>query len=427
MNPLGAFTPMYTQPHVNKNAGGVSGLPQEFMSAGEYMFYDVANEEEDKKEDSSSEEYIASRGELVKKDLEHLPFLVHETEHFEFHYLPDSDAAKELDTISAKREDAWRNICDFFFINPPDKHIFYIFQNDKQAYCPTWGKTFASRALPEEHMAGILYLSDPHSYENVNYGHELTHLLEFYLLPPSMRVPPYLREGIADLLSQSNCNMHLRYINFLKSGLAENAFTMTDEKINNPEYMESASFLQYLSEISDKNRMLEFYRKTSVLQEKQKMPTDTFSDIFTATFGINLKNTMNTFYNYICSLWNCQTAVISPQDANDIKNLIKQSDLVCSKEDQSAINELYSNDFYHTTPASERDLFIYHMMPLENMESVNFEFFDLGTWLYGKSAAVHVDFKNKATGNTQKRVFAVEKLMGRWRLSPKYPGGKEIK
>ena len=428
MNPMGIgnFLPMYNQTPVNKNTGEVSSLPQEFLTEGEYMFYDVLDEEKNKDGTEQSGEQFMSRGDLIKKDLAHLPFLTYDTEHFVFYYLADSDCAKDIESVAAKREKAWNFICDFFYINPPDKHIFYVFQNDKQAYCSSWGKTFASRALPEEHMAGILYLKEPDSYENINYGHELTHLLEFYLLPNITRFPPYFREGMADLLSQSNVNQHIRYINFIKSGLVENSFLMTDDKINKPEYMESASFLQYLIEISDRARMLDFYKKLGTTEKKDKISCGQLDRILKNTFSVSLKELFSNYYDYICSLWNCESPQVPIEDKEFIKKLIKQSDYVSSKEDQKGINELYSNDFYYITPTSERDQFIFHMIPLENMESVNFEFTDLGTWLYGKTAAVTVDFKNKVTGNFQRRVFVVEKMRGIWHLSPKYPGGKEI-
>lgn len=430
MNPMGIgnFLPMYNQAPLNKNTGGVSSLPQEFLTEGEYMFYDVLDEENSQKGDGTDQsgEQFLSRGELIKKDLEHLPFLTHETEHFIFKYISGSDSATDIESIADKREKAWDFICDFFYINPPDKHTFYIFSNDIQAYCPSWGKTFASRALPEEHMAGILYLKEADSYENVNYGHELTHLLEFYLLPNITRFPPYFREGMADLLSMSNVNQHIRYINFIKSGLSENPFIFTDEKLNKPEYMESASFLQYLIEISDRSVMLDLYKKLGNTEKSEKMSCERFDRALQSCFCLNLKELAANYYNYICSLWNCASPQLTQEDREAIKKLIKKSDYVSGKEDQKGINELYSNDFYYNTPATERDRFIFHMMPLENMESVNFEFTDLGTWLYGKTAAVTVGFKNKATLNFQRRVFAVEKLRGTWRLSPKYPGGKEL-
>ena len=374
MNPTGIsnFIPLYNQTPVQKKTGGVSELPQEFLNEGEYMFYDVLDDEEKKGDGTdNSGEHFFSRGDLIKKDLSHLSFLTYETEHFVFNYLADSDAARALEFIGQKREGAWNYICDFFYINPPDKHIFYIFQDDKQAYCRTWGKTFASRALPEEHMAGILYLSDPYSYENVNYGHELTHLLEFYLLPNITRYPPYLREGMADLLSQSGLNQHLRYINFIKAGLMENPFVMTDEKINKPDYMESASFLQYLIEVFGKDRMLDFYKKTGSPEKKNFVSLEHLSGIAQSVFGMDLKGLMANYYNNIYSLWNYSSIQVTQEDKDSVKNLVKQSDFVSSKEDQKAINELYSNDFYYTTQASERDQFIFHMMPLENLESFN--------------------------------------------------------
>ncbi len=427
MNPLGAsFIPAFNQPHISQNNSGVSELPEEFLTDGEYMFYDVTNEEDSKEENSPELEHSLTRGQLIKKDLAHLSFLEYETEHFIFKWLPESDAENSLESIAEKREAAWKNICDFFFINPPEKQIFYIFQNDRQAYCKTWGKTFASRALPEEHMAGIIYRNEPGFYEQINYGHELTHLLEFYFLPYLMRVPPYFREGMADYLSQSGADLHLRYITFLKAGLADEAFTISQDRFAAPNYMESASFLHYLTQAYSKEHMIELYRRLAVLQKGELITIEKASEIFISVLGAELSFVMNNYYSYICSIWNTSLPQLPPEDQTALKELFLKSEEFVTKENEKGINSLYSNDFYYTTPASERDIFIFHMMPMENMKPIGYEFFDLGSWLYGKSAAVKTVFENKLNGAFQTRVFAAEKIAGIWRFSPKYQGGKEV-
>lgn len=427
MNPLiGSFIPMYNQPHIGQDSSDVSALPQEFLTEGEYMSYEIDDEEKQKDKGPDNYEEYLSRGELIRRDLAELPWMEYETEHFIFNYLPDGAAAAAITDIAEKREAARAKICDFFFIAPPDKATIYIFNSDKEAYCPSWGKTFASRALPEEQMAGILYMSTPDSYEQVCYGHELTHLMEFYFLPYLTRVPPYFREGMADFMSQSGLNMHLRYLTFLKAGMVDAPFSFDEETVNQPEYMESASLLQYISELYGMEKLNEFYRGLGVLQKGETLSKDQLESIATKALGHNFSSISASYYNYICSIWNCETQQLPKTDQEQIKALLPYIEEITKKEDQAAINKLYGNDFYYTTPQSERDLFIFHMMPMEYMHFVESQFFDPGTWTYGKTAILRAVLEHRENKVRTQRAFLFEKSATGWRLSPKYPGGKEI-
>lgn len=420
MNPL-SFTPMYTQTPMNSSIGReIPDLPEEFLTEGEYMSYNVLDEE-DKEPDGQEPERAFSRGDLIRKDLAHLPFQSAESEHFEFFYLPDSDGARDLASIMEKRERAWTAVCDFLFINPPDIHTLYLFGSDRQAFCPTWGKTFASRALPEEHMAGIVYLQDLNSYENVNFGHELTHLLEYYFLPYGKRVPPYFREGLADYLSQSPLNPHLRFIGFLKTFLVGEPFILSREKLNRAEYMESASLTAYLVETFGKDRFLEFYHSLGVLNKGEEMEPAALDAIFGKVFGYTSAQLMHNFYGYICTLWNHPAPPPAMGQQEAIHTLLSHMDQLAAQENQEAICAFYSQDFYYLTEQQMYDIYVKHMTSLIDKKFTGCELTELGTWLYGKTCAVKALYSD---GNQEyTKIFVLEYLLNTWRFSPKYPGG----
>lgn len=418
MNPI-AFTPMTVyQTQISKSDGDIAKLPEEFLNEGEYMFYDVLDDDENQEQKTHKG---FSRREIIESDLKRLPFKKYSSPNFDFMYLSGSDAEQNLEDIANKREYARTAICDFFLVHPKERHTLYIFSDDIESYCPTWGKTFASRALPEDMIAGIIFSEDKASYEQNNYGHELTHLLEFFFLPYMMRVPPYLREGMADYMSMSQTNKHLRYIKFLKAGLAENPFALNDKKLNNPEYMESASFIEYIGEVFGAGKLLDLYASSAVIQKGEQITLERFSEIINKILETPLNTIMSGYYSYICSLWNCENPSVNATTQNEIKEIFRRSEEYTKNEDMKKISELYSEDFYFRNPKQAEDLYIFHMIAMEDMKAEDFTFYPLDSWLYGESCAVKINFNKR--GLKQSRIFTAEKLKGTWRLSPKYPGG----
>lgn len=417
MNPL-SFSPMPSyQPEVSSADGGVPDLPEEFLNQGENMCYDVLYDE-----GGNGAQKSMTRRELIENDLKPLPFQRYDSEHFELMYLPGSEAERDIELIAEKREYARQQLCSLFAADPAEKHRIYIFENDIQSYCPTWGKTFASRAIPEGLLAGIIYSSDPDSYEQNNFGHELTHLFEYFFLPFMMRVPAYLREGMADFMSMSGTNKHLRYVKFLKAGLVSQPFSFDEYKLNTAEYMESASFIEYISEVFGTNLLMDLYAATAVLQENEIMPAEKFAAIVNKTLGISLDEMMKSYYSYICSLWECENQQTPPEDQEEIKSLIRQSSEAATAEDYETILGMYSSDFYFRNQQQEKDVAYTHICALSNASAGNFSFYPLDSWLYGKSCAVRTSVERY--GQRENRIFLMEKLNGSWRFSPKYPGGK---
>lgn len=371
---------------------------------------------------------ISDKGALVKEDLKNMFFIKKKTDHFNIYFPPDTEAQRDIDSIAVKREEAFENISCFFNVSVSAKIEIYIFPSDRESYCPTWNKTFAGRAIPDAQMVGLAYFEDEQSYEKIHYGHEITHLLEYFFLSENMRVPPFLREGIADYLSQSNDDMHNRMIGFLNIGLIKSPFEMNDEKINSPEYMESGSFVKLIIDKFGKEIFLNLYNEMAVLSKDEKMTQSDFSNILSETLGLTLPAFENMWKEelktYSKPLKQCQSEISS----EELIKLFDTMDNAVKTGDSGLILRFYSNDFYHMSKEMEHNIIKKHIESAKNYKTESIELFDLGTWCYGKTIAVKSkrhksDTKEPSVKKEEKRFYLLEKLWGEWRFNARFPGG----
>jgi hypothetical protein len=372
---------------------------------------------------------IGDRGALVREDLKGKGFLKLETEHFIFFYMPGTEAERDISDIAEKREQGYGIIGSFLAVEAPDKTSIYLFPSDIDSFCPTWKKTFAGRTIPEARMIGLAYIADEGSYEKVNIGHELTHALEFDLLPASRRVPPYLREGIADYLCLSGVDMHQRFASFLSAGMVEKPFSLTQEKLNRAEYMESASFVQFLIGAWGAPSFLNLYRETAVLRKGEVMSISDFESLVTQHLGTDCASLESHWKATVMALLRgAQTIRQAPEeDRVEILQLMRAMERVTREGSDAELLLLYSSDFYYRTPAEERELAARHRESCQDFIAGAIELQSLGTWCYGRTYAVKA---SSGSGNSASaspegnpRGFLVERICGQWRLNAKYIGG----
>lgn len=374
----------------------------------------------DSLEGSADNLAIGDRGAMVREDLKSLDFLLKETEHFRLYYLPGTDAEREIEEIAANREQGFEIISDFLKVVVSEKISIYLFPSDKDSYCPTWGKTFAGRTIPEAGMIGLAYTADPESFEKVNFGHELTHALEFSLLPPGRRVPPFLREGIADYLCLSGVDMHLRLARFINVAMVDVPLELTGEKLNRAEYMESASFVEMLVSTSGVQAFLYFYRQCAVLEKGEPMTLEYISSLMKGALGYDLAASEEIWR---ASLKPYLDASVHPLPGDDeLSRLAAELDAATGAADPQRILSLYSDDFYYRSPVEDRELVKSHLEKCGTGRTESIQTFDLGTWGYGKTVAMST-VRVGADEARDKRCFLAERLWGKWRLNPKIVGG----
>jgi hypothetical protein len=371
---------------------------------------------------------IGDRGALVREDLKGKDFLKLETEHFVFLYLAGTEAEKDIQDIAERREQGYGIIESFLETETPEKISIYLFPSDIESFCPTWNKTFAGRTLPEARMIGLAYVADEGSYEKVNIGHELTHAIEHDLLPRGRRVPPYLREGIADYLCLSGADMHQRLGGFLRAGMVEDPFMLTDDKLNSADYMESASLVQFLIATFGTAAFLSLYRATAVLGKGEAMTVPDFESLMGRYVGIDCTSMQNLWKSEVLGLISGQEArnETPREDWVEIQGLLRRMEQVTREGSDAELLLLYSSDFYYRTPEQERDLALRHRESCRGFTAADMEIHSLGTWCYGRTYAVKASSAEgspSARGNPEQRGFLVERLCGQWRLNAKYGGG----
>lgn len=370
---------------------------------------------------------IGDRGALVRNDLGDRQFLKRESEHFIFHYMPDTEAERDIDEIVEKREQVFEMISSFLESAPEEKLSVYLFATDRDSYCPTWGKTFAGRTIPEARMIGLAYLPDLESYERIHYGHEITHALEYDLFPPGKSVPPFMREGIADYLSGAGFDMHRRLKGFIDMEMVSEPFVLADEKLNSPEYMESGSLVQHLVETFGRTAFLSFYKASATIGMGETMTRSSLSSLFSSTLSCNI-DTVERIWREQFSPYQMEgNALPLADEEREILTMMQTVRKATEEKDLARLLSLYSSDFYYRDPRDDEELLSRHFSLPEGFSTDRIEYIHLGTWGYGKTIGVKAGNVKKTGAPCNERYFLVEKLFGSWRLSPKKPGGWDSK
>jgi|GEM_PF-1779788 len=367
---------------------------------------------------------IGDRGALVRNDLGDRRFLKRESEHFIFQYMPDTDAERDIDEIVEKREMVFEMISSFLESTPGEKLSVYLFPTDRDSYCPTWGKTFAGRTIPEARMIGLAWLPDLESYERIHYGHEITHALEYDLFPPGKNVPPFLREGIADYLSGAGFDMHRRLRGFIDMEMVSEPFVIGDEKLNSAEYMESGSLVQHLVEAFGRTAFLSFYKASASLGKSEEMTRSSLSSLFSSTLSCDIDTVERLWTERFGPYITERSEIRVPADEElEILTMLQAAEKAADERDRSKLLSLYSSDFYYRDSGDDEELLSRHFSLPSGFSTERIECIPLGTWGYGKTVGVKAKRTENKGDSGHEWCFLVEKLFGSWRLSPKKPGG----
>ena len=376
---------------------------------------------------SKSQMAIGDRGAMVREELKEKNFLLRETEHFNLYYIPETDAEREIEDIAGKREQAYQIISDFLEVEATEKISIYIFPSDRDSYCPNWNKTFAGRTIPEARMIGLAYFADACSYEKVNFGHEITHAMEFELITPGKRVPPFIREGIADYLCLSGEDMHFRLSRFIRLSMADSPFVVTGEKLNRAEYMESASFVQFIIGAFGTGAFRDLYRGASILEKGQSLSREQFSDILDTTLGYPLP-AIERLWKNACGPYLQAPVQPLPPDGW-LSQLMIDMEQATQERSAQKILSLYSDDFYYRSPQQEQELIDTHLACCESYSIQAMNVYDMGTWTYGKTMALKTAGIRKPSAGGEEvpegRCFLAELIWGKWRLNSRITGGWE--
>ncbi len=181
--------------------------------------------------------------------------------HFLFNFLPGTAAEEQIETIAANRERAYANIRTALGISAEPVITVYLSPNRVAA---AERKLGTGVAWPGADRYDVIYTGAPDSFESSHFGHELTHVLAYYLDPAHTMHLPFLDEGIAQLLDQSGIDLHRHYAQKLNAG-TETRVRLTSfewSDIWGDNYGRSGSFAQYFLHRFGWSALAELYRST---------------------------------------------------------------------------------------------------------------------------------------------------------------------
>ena len=203
-----------------------------------------------------------------------------ESLHFIFYFFPHSFASENIKKIIAERETAYQKISQFLGVDIPEKIRWYLFPSYEE------GKQLLGGLSPSRAESATLTIFTVHGeHQQQTSGHELTHILSYYIDNACTNSYKILSEGLACYLDQSDKNYHsitkelLNANNLIPLGeiIDVNDFNAKDPKIT---YPQSASFVKFLIENYglDKFKELWVIRK-NLKEEFQKIYQQEFNEV----------------------------------------------------------------------------------------------------------------------------------------------------
>ncbi len=108
------------------------------------------------------------------------------------------------------------------------------------------------RALPGRDRYDVIYTGAPRAFEAVQYGHELTHVLTYYLVPEGAQMLAFLSEGVAEYLDQSGRDYHESYAEQLTAGEETRAHVASFDSydVRGDNYGRASSFVKAFVEVA---------------------------------------------------------------------------------------------------------------------------------------------------------------------------------
>ncbi len=249
-------------------------------------------------------------------------------------------------------------------------------------------------------------------------------MLEYELLPPHKRVPPFMREGLADFLSLSNEDMNVRLLRFLDAGLVQSPFILTDAKLNAPEYMESASLVQFIIGKFGLEAFVSFYRGLACLKKGEKLSLEDFTALWERELCVPLA-ACSAMWEESVRTTPPPPAAVTHEERGELEEFLSRLEKAREGGQEEELLALTGKEFYYFSAGKEKELVGLHLSIPPASSIALLGTVALGTWGYGKTMAVRVLRRAAHVPGApeEERLFLVERLLGRWSMSPRYPAG----
>lgn len=182
--------------------------------------------------------------------------------HFILYYFPGTAAEHDQQAILTRLELAYGTIRTALGVQALPVISVYLSPNRQAA--AAHGRAYG-RAYYGQDRYEVIYTGAEGSYELQRYGHELTHIFEYYL-DTSTRRHPLLSEGVAEFHDQSGRDLHEAYALQLLAGRESRVRVATFDArdVTAGNYGRAGSLVQFLNERYGKEKFLEIFRATTV-------------------------------------------------------------------------------------------------------------------------------------------------------------------
>lgn len=220
-------------------------------------------------------------------------FVSSQSPHYIFHYFPNSEAERDIDTITETQENAYKKIISFLKVEEPGRPIEYYFYPDEKIKNLLMGDNWYAQSVYDEFRVHVLYTS---LIKPVG-PHEDTHLLS---LPWGLSIG-FFQEGLAEYMVGHawDGKSHIEYV---KEGYRKDLYLPISEFMRHETWLETdnsnliyfyslaGAFVSFLIQAYGK-KFFELYYKTSNREKK----TDENTNAFLQIYGLDIKNAEQLF------------------------------------------------------------------------------------------------------------------------------------
>lgn len=170
----------------------------------------------------------------------------HSSTHFRLHYFPGTPAETDREIIVAAREAAYQAIRARLQVSAEPTIDVYLSPSRVAARAHGVG---VGRSYPGQDRIEVVYTGATDGYETVRVGHEITHVLGYYLAVGQPTRVKILDEGLAEQLDQSGRDLHRAYAEQLIAGIENRTYVaaLEDSDTWGANYGRAGSLVQYLN------------------------------------------------------------------------------------------------------------------------------------------------------------------------------------
>ncbi len=264
------------------------------------------------------------------------------------HVLPGSAAEHDLADIAATRQRAYDDIREALAIEAAPVLDLYLSPSRVAAQQLGVG---AGLAYPGEDRLEVIYTGSADGYETRHYGHELSHLLAYYIDPARAYHLPLFEEGLAEVLDQSQRDLHRAYAANLVAGveLRSRLAGFDDGDVWGSNYGRAGSLVSFLIDTYGMSTFLELWRAAYLDWEEgcafhpdygcveDAMTLEVMLDgVLTAVTGDGWDVVAQRWSSVVQDALSAPAARLSAADEAEIENLVALMDAAAVTDDPEA-------------------------------------------------------------------------------------------